>query len=68
MILGVYRDSGEPALVPLIKRDMDTGELGVLLLPQRREMKKAIQVVERVPVLETALRLPKEAKVNGGKE
>ncbi|WP_028986647.1 YIEGIA family protein [Thermicanus aegyptius] len=68
VILGVYRDSGEPALVPLIKRDMDTGELGVLLLPQRREMKKAIQVVERVPVLETALRLPKEAKVNGGKE
>ncbi|CCQ98502.1 conserved hypothetical protein [[Clostridium] ultunense Esp] len=68
VILGVYRDSGEPALVPLIKRDMDTGELGVLLLPQRREMKKAIQVVERVPVLETALRLPKEAKVNGGNE
>lgn len=62
IILGVYRDSGEPSFVPLIKRDMETGELGVLLLPDHRDSARAIEVVKRVPVLENALRLPKEAK------
>lgn len=62
IILGVYLDSGEPSFVPLIKRDMETGELGVLLLPDDRDPARAIEVVKRVPVLENALRLPKEAR------
>lgn len=65
IILGVYRDSGEPSLVPLIKRDLDTGELGLLLLPQERSISRAIEVVKRVPILENALRLPKEATKRG---
>ena len=32
--LGVFRDSGTPALTPLIKRDLDDGRLGVFILPQ----------------------------------
>lgn len=32
--LGVYRDSGTPALVPLAKRDLEDGRVAVFVLPQ----------------------------------
>jgi uncharacterized protein len=62
--LGVFRDSGTPALVPLIKRDLDDGRIGVFILPQVQDVKKAIAVLERVPVLENAFRLPTESDAN----
>ncbi|MBZ5753002.1 MULTISPECIES: YIEGIA family protein [Metabacillus] len=62
--LGVVRDSGAPALVPLVKRDLDNGRLGIFVLPQDRDVEKAIQVIGEVPTLENAIRMPSEAKVN----
>jgi uncharacterized protein len=62
--LGVVRDSGEPALVPLAKRDLDDGRLGVFVLPQDHDIDKAISVIGEVPTLENAIRMPSEAKVN----
>lgn len=56
--LGVFRDSGTPALVPLIKRDLDDGRIGVFILPQIRDKEKAKQIIGAVPVLETAIRMP----------
>jgi hypothetical protein len=47
-ILGVYRDDGEPALVPLSKLDMNDGRLALFV------------VVQKVPVLESAVRMPTE--------
>jgi len=64
IILGVYRDSGEPALVPLSKRDLENGNLGVFFLPQVKNIKKALEIVGLVPVLENAVRLPSESEVN----
>lgn len=58
--LGVYRDSGTPALVPLAKRDLDDGRVGVFILPQEHDIEKAIQVIKKVPTLENAIRMPKE--------
>lgn len=66
IILGVYRDSGEPSLVPLSKRDLNSGRLGVFFLPQIMDMKKAIEVVELVPILENAIRLPSESVEHKG--
>lgn len=63
-ILGVYRDEGEPSLVPMAKLDIHTGVLAVYLLPRVRDEKKAIQALSRVPVLESAVRMPSEAGVN----
>ncbi len=63
-ILGVYRDSGEPALVPLSKRDLKDGRLGVFFLPQEKDSLKAIKVVNLVPVLENAIRLPSKSDAN----
>jgi hypothetical protein len=62
--MGVYRDSGTPALVPLAKRDLDDGRIGVFVLPQVRDREKAIEVIGMVPTLENAIRMPTEAKAN----
>ncbi|GED12748.1 YIEGIA family protein [Aneurinibacillus migulanus] len=63
-IHGVYRDSGEPALTPLAKRNMQSGQLGVFLLPEEKDKNKVLTTVKYVPVLDSAVRLPQEAKVN----
>jgi hypothetical protein len=62
--MGVYRDSGTPALVPLAKRDLDDGRIGVFVLPQVRDYEKAIEVIGQVPTLENAIRMPTESKAN----
>lgn len=60
--LGVYRDSGTPALVPLAKRDLDDGRVAVFVLPQERDIERAITVIGDVPTLENAIRMPSEKK------
>ncbi|QTM99668.1 hypothetical protein ERJ70_10360 [Sediminibacillus dalangtanensis] len=62
--LGVFRDSGTPALVPLIKRDLDDGRIGVFILPQDKDIDKAKRIIGAVPVLENAIRMPSESKAN----
>lgn len=59
--LGVFRDSGTPALVPLIKRDLDDGRIGVFILPQNKDVNKAKNIIYSVPVLENAIRMPSES-------
>ncbi len=60
--LGVYRDSGTPALVPLAKRDLDDGRIGVFVLPQEKNIERAIEIIGAVPTLENAIRMPTERK------
>lgn len=60
--LGVYRDSGTPALVPLAKRDLDDGRVGVFVLPQEKNIDWAIKIIGAVPTLENAIRMPTERK------
>jgi hypothetical protein len=59
-ILGVYRDVGEPSLVPLAKLDINDGRLAVLILPIERNREKARQALLKVPLLENAVRMPSE--------
>ncbi|WP_377888779.1 YIEGIA family protein [Alkalihalobacillus sp. R86527] len=63
--LGVYRDSGTPALVPLIKRDLDDGRIGVFILPQNKNVELAKKIISQVPTLENAIRMPTETKEKG---
>ncbi len=60
-ILGVYRDTGEPTLVPMAKRDLNDGRIGLLLLPQEKDVNRAKATLATVPILESAVRLPKES-------
>ncbi|WP_243290077.1 YIEGIA family protein [Bacillus sp. FJAT-47783] len=62
--LGVIRDSGEPSLVPLAKRDLDDGRIGVFVLPQNPDIDMAIRVIQNVPTLESAIRMPTESDAN----
>ncbi|WAA13772.1 YIEGIA family protein [Fervidibacillus halotolerans] len=64
--LGVYRDSGTPAFVPLAKRDLNDGRVAVFILPQERNIKKAIEIIGSTPTLENAIRLPTKRKKEGG--
>ena len=63
-IMGVYRDDGEPSLIPMTKLDIKDGRLAVFLLPQEQDAEKALKVIEGVPILEEAVRMPTEASVN----
>ncbi len=62
--LGIYKDSGTPALTPLAKRDLDDGRVGVFVLPQKQDVEKAIAIIGQVPLLENAIRMPTESKAN----
>lgn len=64
-VLGVFLDEGEPDIVPLSKRKLEDGRLGLFLMPEEREFKQIKAVLEQVPVLDSAIRLPNEA--NKGK-
>ncbi|MFD2332162.1 YIEGIA family protein [Cohnella sp. GCM10020058] len=64
--LGVYRDDGEPALLPIAKLDLETGALGVLLLPREHGMEKALKAMRDVPLLESAVRRPTKANKTKG--
>ncbi|MFD2115980.1 YIEGIA family protein [Paenibacillus yanchengensis] len=69
-ILGVYRDSGEPALIPMAKLDIAEGRLAVFVIPKEKDVSKALQIIKQVPLLESAVRMPTEAFANekGGVE
>jgi hypothetical protein len=59
--LGVYRDDGEPGLLPIGKLGLRTGKLGLLFLPREKDTDKAYQALCNVPLLEAAVRMPTEA-------
>jgi hypothetical protein len=65
-ILGVYRDSGEPALIPMAKLDLDSGELALFILPREKDKEKILKAVKGAPVLENSIRLPTKAAEKGG--
>lgn len=59
-ILGAYLDTGESDLIPLSKRDMNDGRIALFFLPQERDFKQIKTVLEHVPILDSAMRLPRE--------
>lgn len=61
--LGVYRDTGTPALVPLAKRDLEDGRVGIFVLPQERNIERALEIIRSVPTLENAVRMPTERNI-----
>lgn len=59
--LGVLRDDGDPALLPLAKLELKSGKLGLLFLPREKDKDKAFKAVTGVPLLEAAVRRPTKA-------
>lgn len=59
-VLGTFSDTGVRSLTPLAKRHLESGRVGVFVIVENRDPQLAMQVAGRVPVLENAVRLPKE--------
>lgn len=60
--LGIFRDSGTPALSPIAKRDLQDGRVAIFVLPQYRDVERAIDIIGNTPTLENAIRMPSKRK------
>ncbi|MFZ5644162.1 MAG: YIEGIA family protein [Bacillota bacterium] len=57
-ILGVKKDIDTPEFTPLARKNIDTGEVGLYILPFINDMEALILAVKRTPVLESARSKP----------
>lgn len=62
-LLGTKREIGEPDWSPGARKDIDTGEIALFILPNEPDMDCLVEAVKRVPVLESAKRKPLATKV-----
>lgn len=60
-VLGSFLDSGEPALVPLAKRDLEDGRIALFIMPREKDFHQIKTVIEHVPILDSAVRMPRKA-------
>lgn len=57
-ILGLKKDIDTPELTPLARKNLDTGEVGLYILPAIKDMEALLLAVKRTPVLESARSKP----------
>jgi hypothetical protein len=60
-LLGVKRDVTDVDFMPLARIDLDTGRVGLIIVPMERDMESLVEAVKRVPVLESSRRKPLES-------
>ncbi len=53
-ILGVRRDLDTPEFTPQAKRDLETGRVGIYMVPMEKDEGPFLEVLRRTPVLESA--------------
>lgn len=53
-ILGTKVDINETELIPMARKNVDTGHLAFFILPNEPDIEMLIEIVKRVPVLETS--------------
>jgi len=51
-VLGVKKDYATPEFTPLVRRNLENGQLGMIFVPMEPDMEALLEVVRRVPVLE----------------
>jgi len=57
-LVGSKLETGEPEWTPLMRKDINTGKLGLFILPNEKDMECVIEAVYRTPVLESAVQKP----------
>ena len=60
--LGVYKDVDTPEFTPLVRRDLDTGRIAMLIVPIEKDPEFLITAVKGVPVLESATGKPLKSR------
>jgi len=61
VILGTKKDVDIPEFTPLARKNPDTGEVGLYIMPVERDMEQLIAAVKLTPVLESARSKPLKA-------
>ncbi|MFA4885208.1 MAG: YIEGIA family protein [Desulfotomaculaceae bacterium] len=61
VILGTKKDIDIPEFTPLARKNPDTGEVGLYVLPVEKDLKQLIAAVKLTPVLESARSKPLKA-------
>lgn len=57
-LLGTKREIAEPEFAPLARKNIDTGAVGMFILPLEKDFECLRNIIERTPVLESASRKP----------
>lgn len=60
-LIGSKKEIGEPDWTPLARKNVDTGAVGLFILPNEPDMEPLIQAVKMTPVLESARTSPLES-------
>lgn len=60
--LGIYKDVDTAEFTPILRRDLDTGRIGMLIVPLEPDMESLLTAVRRVPVLESAGSRPLQSR------
>ena len=58
MLVGNKLEIGEQEWTPAARKNMDTGALGIFLLPNEKDIGCVIEAAKRTPVLESAVQKP----------
>lgn len=56
--LGVRKDIGHPEFTPVVRRDLETGRLGMVLVAMEPDLEPLVSAVRLTPVLESSRRVP----------
>ncbi len=60
--LGVHRDVDTAEFMPIVRRNLDTGRIGLIILPIEKDAESLILAVQGVPVLESAMKQPTKSR------
>lgn len=61
-MLGVYKDVNTEEFTPVIRRNLDTGQLGLIIVPLEGNNEYLVDAIKYVPILESALRFPLKSR------
>ena len=61
-LIGSKKEVGEPDWTPMARKNLDTGAIGLFILPNEPDIDPLIQAVKMAPVLESARSTPLESK------
>ena len=64
--LGIYRDVDTAEFTPILRRDLDTGRIAMLILPLEKDTECLVAAVKNVPVLESSSARPLKSRVGRG--
>lgn len=57
-MLGIYKDVDTPQFTPLIRRDLKSGDLGMVIVPIAKDKESLLEAILYVPVLESSIKKP----------